>query len=273
MTNGKSSKAGESSKSFAGPLIGIGVLVVVLVLVFIFADSGKCIGQLSADPGDVMNGTFDWATLDKEAAAFSYDGAQGEPDHLLWVGGAPSKAKATIDPVSKGSTRKASCFDQRAVVVAKITADADFSSLEPDEKGMSLTQGVNYFVVWMDAGSDWHGATVNQKERIEVKPFKYEEHWRGNKPPDPDDPAVPLPDEVSKSVKECWKGGPGSGRKWACFVDEQDIWIRTPPPPPTPAPGPLGIGVGLGGMQGGGSQPWVSCAQYGCCCGGTKCHS
>jgi hypothetical protein len=60
----------------------------------------------------------------------------------------------------------------------------------------------------------------------------------------------------------------------ACFVDNPEFHIE--PVPPAASPGPMGsLWIRLTRLlrtNPDESQPWVSCPEAGCCCGGTNCH-
>lgn len=252
----------------------VGALVLVasaagFVVAQLTADGrATCPGKLGAAPAEVLDeAKYSWDQLVKDADASGYD-TRGESDHELVDGqGNPSGHKASIHRVHRSTSRKKTCFRSQPIAVAKIQSSGDFAPL-------SLAAGENYFVVWYEisGGTEtWHGAVLNPRGRNEI-PFTFEEHWQGNAPGNPDD-ALDPPDEMSGAVTECWKDGNPTRR--ACFVDSRTEWKKAGAPPPGQGgAGPLGVGAGLPGLQlFGGSQPWVSCAQYGCCCGGTNCHS
>lgn len=227
----------------------------------------KCPGELKTTPADVLDAArYPWDQLTRDADADGYD-TKGETDHqLIDAQGNPSGKRAAIHRVHKSNSRKKTCFKNKPIAVAKIQSDGDFAPLK-------LAAGDNYFVVWyVQSGSteEWHGAIANAQGRSEI-PFKFEEHWRNNKPNNPDTEPT-APDEVSTSVKECWKASNPTRR--ACFVDSRDDWKK----PGSSSGGqgsdpPVGVGIGLTAQGLFLTQPWVSCAQYGCCCGGTNCHN
>jgi hypothetical protein len=67
---------------------------------------------------------------------------------------------------------------------------------------------------------------------------------------------------LSGAVLTCQKNN------WkACFIDSKDAQIKT-----IPLPGPM-FPLNETKQGGGGSEPWISCLLYGCCCGGSKCHT
>lgn len=245
------------------PPKGVGlILIAALVLIavvgyrLIGGDGSQCSGQLSASTTDVMDQTkYVWDDLVREVDDEAGYDTKGETDHPL-VGGA-TPASASIFRVNRSSSRSATCFDDKPVAVAKIQSTADFAPLHLS--GASD----NYFVVWHDVKADtWHGAILNRNARTVLTDFTFEKHWQGGgQPTDQDAENTAPPTELPQRFKDCWNADRGTRR--ACFAEA--------PAEHAPTPG-MGFGLGMFPLRQGGSQPWVSCAQYGCCCGGTSCH-
>lgn len=244
-------EAGKDGAKVVGVLLGLAF--VSLVVLDLLDDRSSCVGELSASMETVLNG-YPWEDLVKEAEAAGFD-TRGEYEHpLVKNDGSPGNAKASIHRVNKSGSRKATCFDDKPIVVAKINSSGGFADL-------SLAAGDNYFVVWHNTAEDeavaWHGAMLNATSRTPIT-FKYEEHWKKvTKPGNPDDETTP-PAELAPQFDACWNSATPTRR--ACFAEA----IATTP---------TGSGMGLGlWLRQAGSEPWVSCSQYGCCCGGTACH-
>lgn len=240
---------------------GLALAVIVGVVIGAVASGGggfggKCDGVLSAGMSEVLDANaYPWTRFQDDLKDAGDLDPMAEHDHKLKdKNGADANVTADIFRInSKSGSRKASCFDDKVIVVGLIYPRADFQDLYL--KGAAN----NYFVVWRNTKepelTQWHGAILNDTARNPI-PFTFKKH------PKKDDDPTP-PDNLNDPYKECWKN-----QQRACFGE-----VPPPMPPPPPAPG-LGLGFGLGVFRpGGGSQPWVSCAQYGCCCGGASCHN
>jgi hypothetical protein len=216
-------------------------------------------GALSASIQDVMYAErYSWDALLTDVRDLTFD-TRGESNHTLFKGGTAQTARGSIQRSSKSGSRKESCFDNTPVVVAVIQTTEDL----PPYLGVGTTENKNYFVVWHDktvSPDKWHGAILNQSTRTEYAEFTYLPHWRQGHPNKPDDETNP-PTELAPIYDACWSATKPTRR--ACFGE-----------PTTQVAAGVGMGLGLGTLvlRQGDSEPWVSCAAYGCCCGGTGCH-
>ena len=239
-----------------GVLIGLGLAGLIGLAILSGGFGSRCPpGALSADIADVMDaGRYSWATLLGDVKALTFD-SRGETGHTLMKGG-NAGPQASIQRTEKSAKRKESCFDDKPVVIAYIQAEADFDVYQ----GAGTAEKKNYFVVWHDTKADkWHGAILNEMSRTEFANFTYLPHWRKGHPSDPDAETVPA-SELAPHIDACWNATNPTRR--ACFGE----------PLSTGGTG-MGFGVALSKLlRAGDTEPWVSCAQYGCCCGGNGCH-
>jgi hypothetical protein len=254
-----------------GTAIALTVAGLVVGSLIVIASGGgfgsKCVGVLSADMSEVLDANaYPWNRFQDDVAKAGGLDDKAQHDHPLKdKNGNDANVTADIFRINnKSGSRKASCFDDKVVVVGLIYPRADFADLHL--KGAAN----NYLVVWHNTSEDpdpednpnptsWHGAILNGDGRNPI-PFTYKSHPKQDPKQDSDtDP----PGNLNDPYKKCWKD-----QQRACFGE-----LQASAPPPPPAPG-LGFGLGLSPLrEGGGSEPWISCAQYGCCCGGTGCHT
>lgn len=217
-----------------------------------------------------------WGDIERLATAIAWDERAGERNHVLHPRTCLScGVVASIFPPPLAEARPAA--DSAAQVqearqeaarlaggqfVAKIVSFGDFAPL-------GLRAGDNYLFVWRPVRlgrpdqDGWvpptHMAVLNAKDRTLIG-FEFQPHG-GIGAVGAGGPTHTLDDStLSVAALRCRSNG------WrACFVDSREVQQY----------GPFGggfFGVGMPPAQLF-SQPWVSCARYGCCCGGTNCHS
>lgn len=216
-----------------------------------------------------------WGEIERLATAIAWDEQGGERNHVLHprsclscgvvasifpppvaAGPAPSDSAGQLDLARREAARLAD-----GQFVARIVSFGDFPPL-------GLRAGDNYLFAWRPRWlgrpdqdgmtTPTHMAVLNAKDRTVIG-FEFRPHGGigaqvagGLRETKPDS-------TLSVAALRCRNNG------WrACFVDSREVQQY----------GPFGggfFGVGEAPAQLF-SQPWVSCARYGCCCGGTNCH-
>jgi hypothetical protein len=259
-------RAGRGATNVLIGLVLIGIVLVAIDLSGGGGFGGGCVGQLRASMSEVLDpAAYPWDKFQEDVDKAGGLDDKAQYDHkLIKKDGSDANVTANIFRINnKSGSRKASCFDNKVVVVGMIYPRGDFQDLYL--KGAAN----NYLVVWHNTSEDpdndnpnpqsWHGAILNGDGRNPI-PFTYKSHPKQ----DPkEDSATEPPGNLNDPYKQCWKD-----RQRACFGE-----LPASAPPPPPAPG-LGFGLGLSPLrEGGGSEPWISCAQFGCCCGGSGCHN
>ena len=230
----------------------------------------------SSQPG-LANLGVSWNVLGP-CLNMKFDDSLGEKDHpLLPLQMAAASTPIALPPTSEDTAsiapRHNIWWDARSDmgagrVMARVTSRHGYA-------GMGLIEGANYLIVWGGyAGSPLEMAMLNNLRVTRITNPDFREHGPVMVPRYhyvDGDPPVPTSGEdlqtalanqsghLSPSALKCRM----SGLK-ACFVDSKDVQRANPTP---------GLGIGFGIFQGGGSQPWVACSKYGCCCGGQQCHS
>jgi len=202
--------------------------------------------------------TVPWDAIRAHLATLTVEEARGEKNHVLLPATA-TKITASIAGV-EGTSKLDPLESMRALqcgrVIARIISDGDHAPTQ-------IYRDTNWLVIARERpvaalGSKWIFVTLNpgHDKRESLPSFKYTPHYAAA----PEWYGVVKP--LSKAARDCQKRGLN-----ACFVD----------PLPTTQASIFGSILDFLGLETfrvtGGSEPWVSCPAYGCCCGGTKCHT
>jgi hypothetical protein len=173
------------------------------------------------------------------------------PRHNVWWDNAPDpagKVTARIESNRRYVRLGLNATSQNYVIVAglpsstpqMIVVNADGATAIGNQEG-----GAKYIP---------HGPIVGAQQRPLIDPE-----------PPPARAAGPTDGGLSPAALQCFL----SGMK-ACFIDSPTQRIE-------PLQGGFAFGFGRGillsSVNPGTTVPWVACAKYGCCCGGTQCHT
>lgn len=241
------------------------------------ADSAKVVVQRRCRPAlqaaMVRNGNdwvLSWEALEAHVATLQLE-PHGENDHLLLPQVGDQKVLASIRSIAgtETLTEAQSLYAMLCGrVIARIISDGDHMPTK-------ILKGTNYLILareqpTLDPASRWIFIIVNttQHRRASLERFTYTPHYATNNAPW-FSPSVynfrqALGERaISAKAHDCL----AQGFK-ACFIDAQEGgadedhgglfvgWSRV-------------FGLGTTAL----SEPWVSCPLYGCCCGGTGCHT
>jgi hypothetical protein len=209
-----------------------------------------------------------WDFVDGHLSTLIVEEAQGEKNHLLQPLEGSARVRASIASIAGTATLTTTEAIQAMEcgrVIARIISDGDHDETR-------IKKGTNWLVLWRElplATGAWVFVIINPERntRERLNAFKYTPHYADEADPAP---VVLTPGEetirrstpmlrLSAAAKDC-----RSRKLKACFID-----------PPHDSRDGNGTFPGLGGMflMQGGSQPWVPCPLYGCCCGGNACHT
>lgn len=217
-----------------------------------------------------------WSEIAGIGSAMTFRPELGEHGHLLQP--VENGTTASIAPAdhdwSATPTRTTYDKELNKMGCGQITAQVEATG---EHTPLGLKKGLNYLVVWMDwrrhvslrwsgflpkvslgSWDGFHMAAVNESSRKTYDTPKYTAHWAFTSTGAIDS----TKDKLSPSALQCTDES-----LKACFVDSPDVWKAE-----TPTPTPSGTGFPMPPVLYS-SQPWTACVLFGCCCGGSQCHT
>ncbi len=208
-----------------------------------------------------------WSAIEAHVATLDVEAERGETNHVLRPLEKNDTVRASIASI-KGTETLSEEESLQALrcgrIIARVISDGDHQPTE-------IAEGTNYLVIALTqpmtvANPKWVFVILNRSKnyRASLNTFKFTPHVTGY--------ATPVFTGSGRTVRAVTRMRPLSAaaegclaRGWkACFIDA-----------PHESRDGDGGSSGIGGMFliQGGSQPWVPCPLYGCCCGGDACHT